>query len=116
MEVYPVARNGKLYGVSGANGSVEWTLQLADPPVGVAPPPSMGDVDADGEPELVAVTDDGTVAVVDPADGSVLATYERDVPIRTFPRIADVDGDAGEEILVLYGDGRVVALSYGSSG
>lgn len=116
VEVYPVARNGKLYGVSGANGSIEWTLQLADPPVGVAPPPSMGDVDADGDPELVAVTDDGTVAVVDPTDGSVLATYARDVPIRTFPRIADVDGDAGAEMLVLYGDGRVVALSYGSSG
>lgn len=116
VEVYPVARNGKLYGVSGANGSVEWTLQLADPPVGVAPPPSTGDVDADGDPELVAVTDDGTVAVVDPTDGSVLATYERDVPIRTFPRIADVDGDREREILVLYGDGRVVALSYGSSG
>ena len=114
-EVYPVARNGKLYSLTGTNGSVEWSQSLTNESVTVSPPPSLGDVTGDGEPELVAVTFTGAVKVLDPKAGNVLATYSRKTPIRTFPRITDFDGDGINEILVIYGDGRVVALSYSSS-
>ena len=112
VEVYPVARNGNLYSLDGSNGTVEWTATLTTGPVTVAPPPSLGDVDGDGNDELVAVTGDGRVAVVDPATGEILASHERDQPIRTFPRLADISGDETPEIVVIYGDGSVAALSF----
>ncbi len=112
VEVYPVARDGSLYALDGSDGSVEWSTALTDDSVVVSPPPSMGDLDGDDTPELVAVTATGRVAVVDPASGEIVASHRRDGTIRTFPRLADVDGDGREEILVIYGDGTVVALSY----
>ena len=80
----------------------------------MTPPPSLGDVDGDGAPEVVAVTNDGLVSVVDPASGDILATYERegDVPIWTHPTLADTDGDGTAEIYVAYGDGRIASLAY----
>jgi hypothetical protein len=112
-EVYAGARDGKLRSLSGPDGTVEWTTQLTTEPVDLMPPPSLGDVDGDDSFELVATTDDGLVAVVDPNTGEVTASYERDVPVRTFPTLTDYDGDGIEEVLVVYGDGRVVALSAG---
>lgn len=76
------------------------------------PPPSLGDLDGDGDPELVAASGDGLVAVIDPRTGEIVDPYKREVPIYTFPRLADFDGDGREEVFVIYGDGRVVALSY----
>lgn len=112
VEVYPVARNGNLYSLDGADGTVEWSTSLVTDDVIVAPPPSFGDVDGDGTPELVAVTFSGRVVVIDPATGDTLASYERDRPIRTYPRLADITGDGTPEIIVIYGDGSVAALSY----
>ena len=72
----------------------------------------MGDIDGDGEPELVAVTNNGIVSVVDPDSGNVRATYERNVPIYVHPTIANTDNDRAAELYAIYGDGRVIALSY----
>jgi hypothetical protein len=74
------------------------------------PPPSVGDVDGDGEPELVAVAHDGIVSLVDPRTGAISSTYEREDVIFTNPTLADVDGDGDVEVFVMYGRGRVVAF------
>lgn len=111
-EVYPVARDGKLYSLSANNGSIEWTTSLTSRDVTVMAPPSLGDIDEDDALELVAVDYTGQIAVVDPKTGETLASYRRDTPIRTYPTLADFDGDGIQEILVIYGDGSVVALSY----
>lgn len=71
----------------------------------------MGDVDGGGRPELVAVTNDGVVSVVDPRTSEVLDSYAREVPIYVHPTLADSDGDDPQEAFVVYGDGRMVALS-----
>lgn len=110
-EVYAVARDGKLRSLNATTGATEWTTTLDTGDIQVVPPPSLGDVDGDGDAELVAVTNGGVVLVVDPVDGSVRSSSERDVPIWEHPRLADTDGDGVDEIYVMYGDGRVVALT-----
>jgi hypothetical protein len=74
----------------------------------------LGDVDGDGDHEVVTALNDGTVAVLGTETGTQLALYERPVPLWTFPTVADLDDDGAAEVLARYGDGRVVALSYES--
>ena len=74
--------------------------------------PYLGDIDGDGDPELAAVTNNGTVSVVDPDSGNIRASYERNVPIYVHPTIANTDNDPAEELYAIYGDGRVIAFSY----
>ena len=111
-EVYAVAQDGKLRALDASDGSGEWTTTLTNEDVQMTPPPSLGDLDGDGDRELVAVSQDGVVSVVNPNSGSIVDSYERDVPIWMRPTLADLDSDAGLEIMVTYGDGRVVALSF----
>lgn len=110
VEVYAVAGDGRLRALAGPDGRVEWTTELATNPR-MTPPPALGDVTGDGDPDLVAPTNDGRVLLVDPADGTVLDATRRDAAVFTHPTLADVDGDGVDEAFVMYGDGRVVALS-----
>ncbi|WP_458187718.1 outer membrane protein assembly factor BamB family protein [Haladaptatus sp. NG-WS-4] len=112
-EVYVTAKDGKLRALDASDGTTEWTTTLTTDDVQMTPPPVVDDIDSDGDDELVAVTQTGTVSVVNPKSGAVLATYERDVPIWTYPALDDIDGDGEKEILAVYGDGRVVALEFG---
>ena len=111
-EVYAVAANGDLYSFDAETGQTDWRTRLTNTDVQMMPPPAVGDVDGDGNQELVAPSNDGTVSLVDPRTGEVTATYEREIPIYTHPTMADIDGDGDAEALVMYGDGRVAALDF----
>jgi outer membrane protein assembly factor BamB len=111
--VYATARDGVLRSLDARTGETEWTTTLTEGDVQMTPPPSLGDLDGDGNPELVAVTNDGIVRVVDPGTGAIRATYERDASVYTHATLADLDADGKSEVYVPYGDGRVVALSFG---
>ena len=112
-EVYAAARDGTLRSLNAADGSVEWTTALTtENSAYTMAPPSLGDLNGDGDLELIAVSGDGLIVVIDPRTGEIVDSYEREVPIWTFPRLADFDDDGRKEIFVIYGDGRVVALSY----
>jgi hypothetical protein len=76
----------------------------------MTPPPSLGDLTGDGRAELVAVSNDGRVALVDPADGEMLDEYRRNGSVFARPTLADTDGDGRDEVYVVYGDGVVVSL------
>lgn len=84
-EVYATARDGGLRALAGTDGSVEWNATLTAADVRMTPPPILAGVDGDRTEELVAATNDGRVRVVDPDDGTVLASYRRPVPIYTHP-------------------------------
>lgn len=114
-EIYAVAKDGTLHSLTAADGRTEWTTALTTSDVQMMPPPALGDVGGDGAIEVVAVTNEGRVAVVDPRSGHILGTHRRNTSIWTHPTLADTDGDGKREIYVMYGNGRVAALSYDSS-
>ena len=109
-EVYVAARDGIVRSLDAGNGTVEWTTTLTTEPSTVGPPPTLGDVDGDETSELVAVSNAGVVSIVDPKTGEIQSTYEREVPINTYPRLKDLDADPAAEIIVIYGDGSVAVL------
>lgn len=111
-EVYVATLDGTVRSLSARTGRVEWTTALISETIPSMPPPSLGDVDGDGRPELVAVSGTGLVTVINPETGEIVASYKREVPIKTFARVTDLDGNGTEEILVMYSDGRVVVLTY----
>ncbi|WP_435179649.1 PQQ-binding-like beta-propeller repeat protein [Halorussus sp. AFM4] len=110
-EVYVAARDGVVRSLDAGNGTVEWTTTLTTEESVVGPPPTLGDVDGDPASELVAVSNAGVVSIVDPETGEMQSTYEREVPINTYPRLKNLDADPEDEIVVIYDDGSVAVLS-----
>jgi outer membrane protein assembly factor BamB len=105
--VYATNRAGDLHALDARNGETVWRTSLTDADVQMTPPPSIGDVAGGPAPELVALTNDGQVHVVDPADGTILASGGRSTPIFTHATLVDLDADSKREIVVTYGDGRI---------
>ncbi|KTG10271.1 hypothetical protein AUR64_11875 [Haloprofundus marisrubri] len=112
--VYATLTDGRVVALDAESGDVRWTVRISTGDAAQHPAPKLGDLDGDGTEELVVLTNDGTVSVLDPVSGETRTTYERDVPVWVYPTIADTDGDGSAEILVRYGDGRVVSLAYDS--
>lgn len=110
-EVYLGLSGGTVRALDATDGADEWSTRFPGENR-IMPPPTLGDVGGDASPELVVGTQAGVVYVIDPASGEQLASYEREIPVWTYPVLADVDGDPDDEILVMFGDGRVAALDY----
>jgi len=109
--VYVGVSGGEVLALDTTSGDLQWQFTFAETDQTVTPPPIPEDVTGDGSTEVVAVNSDGSVAVLSET-GEQLGTYERDVPIWTFPTVADVDDDGAAEIFVRYGDGRVAMLTF----
>ncbi|QLC35393.1 PQQ-binding-like beta-propeller repeat protein (plasmid) [Halarchaeum sp. CBA1220] len=110
-KVYVGSGGDAIAALNVATGATEWRTELGID-ANMLPPPAIGDVDGDGSSEVVAVTNGGTVHVMNPTTGEVRASYRRDVAVWAEPTLFDIDNDGAEEIVIMYGDGRVVALSY----
>ncbi|MFB6096072.1 MAG: FG-GAP-like repeat-containing protein [Haloferacaceae archaeon] len=111
-ELYVGGVGGTVRALDAGTGETEWSTRVSSGDEVLVLAPVLGDIDGDGAPEVVAATEPGAVKVLDASDGHVLATYQRDVPVRTSPTLGDIDGDGDAEVLVRYGDGRVTALDY----
>jgi outer membrane protein assembly factor BamB len=112
VELYVGRVGGEILALNAKSGETKWSTSISSSDETIVPPPVLGDVNGDGQSEVIAVTNTGDVAVLDAESGAELARYERNVPIWTFATPADIDDDGRMEILVRYGDGRVVALDY----
>ena len=97
--------DGRLRAISGADGSDLWTI--SDSAYATAPGSGLaaGDLDGDGYPEIVAITDDGEVMLVE-HDGVVhgVTVLGYGFANGTHPAVADLEGDGAPEIIV----GRVI--------
>ncbi len=93
--------------VAVMNGDIVTAWKLPAP---VTVAPALGDLDGDGEPEIVAVSDAGDVLAWN-ADGSPVVGWPRAVeaPVRDL-KLADLDGDGRLDVLVLDHHGRFVGF------
>jgi len=103
--------DGRLRAVSGQDGTDLWTVSdpvyASQPGAGLA----AGDLDGDGLVEIVAITDDGEVMLVE-HDGTVawVTALGYAFGTGTHPAIADLMGDGDPEIII----GRVILSSVGT--
>ncbi|WP_227134486.1 outer membrane protein assembly factor BamB family protein [Halorubellus salinus] len=104
--------DGTVARLDAESGDVVWETTVASDAVQMMPPPVAGDVDGDGDSELVVAAHDGTVAVLDPATGRTIATVTHDDRVFAAPVLADVDGDDRVEAFVIYADGTVRRFDY----
>lgn len=86
--------------LKGSNGYEIWSY----PTTTRAYSPTIGDIDRDGDLEIVFGTDKGELVsaqinVID-HNGNSVFSYPVDGKIRTSPTIADIDGDANMEIIL----------------
>lgn len=76
--------------------------------------PGIGDLNGDGQPEIVLCTTAGLIVTVD-AKGKELWRQEMRGPICIPPSVADVMGDPALEVLVMNRQGQILCLK-GSTG
>ena len=107
LTLYAGSRDGVLRTYDATDGEPGWETTVTGASVQMMPPAAVGDVTGDGEPEVIAVAQDGTVAALD-ADGEGLGAFTADSSLYLPATLADTTGDGVDEVVVQYGDGRVV--------
>jgi len=113
-ELFVTTRGGGIAAIDSETQETKWRQHLTENPVQVVPPAAAADVTGDGETELVVTTHTNQVVVINPSDGSVMATYEREKDVRIYasPTLLDTSDDGVFDVYVMYADGVTVALTY----
>lgn len=114
-EVYAAAAEGSIYMIDGTTGTIEWKQTLTNQSIQMTPPPVAGDLDGEGERELVVVTHIGKIAVLNPRTGQVVASRATNRTVYAPPTLANIDQDRGDEILVMFANGDVGAYDFRES-
>jgi hypothetical protein len=110
---------GRVFALSpdGAGGFITpWYVTPALGSYAFGSGPAIGDIDGDGDPEIVvALTSPGIIRAFDPTDSSG-CEYYWNAPTGgdyywTSPVIGDVDGDGLNEVVAMSNDGQLSILS-----
>ena len=91
----PLEANGQIWCID-RNGNIKWKTTLPDR---VAFHPAIGDVDGDGDLEILTGCDDGKLYCLD-KNGNVKWSFETGARfLRWGVALADIDGDDNMEIV-----------------
>ena len=89
------------------NGEALWTADVGG---GIVQGPSVGDVDGDGQLEILACSRSKRLICLSP-DGREEWSFPSEAGILTTPALGDVDGDGEVEIVVTGKDGHVYCIT-----
>lgn len=99
-------------GTEGADWDVLWKFDTGD---SVRASPAIGDVDNDGNLEVVIGSTDGNVYVLNGADGSLEHSFSTGGAVYASAALANLDDDAYLEIVVGSTDGDVYCFEWDGS-
>ncbi|MFQ6041223.1 MAG: FG-GAP-like repeat-containing protein [Candidatus Poribacteria bacterium] len=94
-------------GTEGIDWDVLWYFEVAP----VVSTPAIGDIDDDGQLEVVIGSSDGNLYVLDGATGAVEQSYATFNSIESSAGLADFDGDGDLEIVVGSNDSNVYFIN-----
>lgn len=90
------------------DGKPLWSVDVGG---GVVQGPSVGDVDGDGENEILVCSRSKRLLCLNWRDGSVKWSFPSDTEVLTTPALGDVDGDGNVEIVFTSKDKNVYCLT-----
>jgi len=97
----------RLYCIDGRSGSVVWRYQAVS---SIVSSPAVGDIDGDGNPEVVFGSDDGRVYALRGNNGTLLWRFTTRDAVSCPPALVDLNGDGRLETVIGSEDGRLYAL------
>ena len=92
---------------SGTTGSLAWTFTAGDV---FYTDPALGDVDGDGDMEILIGSEDNKVYCLDGTKGAEEWAFTTGDTVFSSPTLGDIDGDGNMEILVSSYDHKVYCL------
>ncbi|MFQ6613508.1 MAG: S8 family serine peptidase [Fidelibacterota bacterium] len=106
LQIFFGADDGLIYGVDANGNSLNgWPIDLGSP---AGSSPALADLDADGEPEIVANSANGVIGIYH-LDGSPYNNFpfQFGYSMKGLPTIADTDNDGDLEVLIGYSSGMI---------
>lgn len=111
FDCYAGTADGKVYGLSGAGiGKVApiWTADISDVCRVIV---TLGDINQDGKPDIVAGAENGVIAAFSGANGEKLWQMQGPDTVRTIIKVGDYDGDGIPDSGAALLDGSLAVFS-----